>query len=72
MQQPSIQERRVFNELCDFYDRTGFMPSTRELAPLCGFASNGVITFYLQRLEARGWIKRYPGTSPRIRILRED
>ncbi|MCB9451214.1 MAG: hypothetical protein H6672_07225 [Anaerolineaceae bacterium] len=64
-------ERTVLRFICDFWREHGFSPTLREISEGC-FISGGNLYRHLDKLEARGFISREPGTARSIVILDES
>lgn len=63
------RERLVFDELARSIDRDGYSPTLRQIAERVGF-SHEIVRQQLIGLEAIGLIKRAPGKTRAIKILR--
>jgi len=64
-----IEEEKVAEAIERHFRERGMAPTVRELVKILGVASSRTVHRYLLRLEATGWIERWPG-SRGIRLLR--
>lgn len=62
----------VISTICTLTAETGCVPSLRELAAACGFASQSALYRYLDELEATGRIAWQPGHHRSLRVLSDD
>lgn len=60
----------VLNFIRRHIKRRGFPPSFREIADFLGSESTNAASYHLNILEMKGWIKRVPGLSRGIRVMR--
>lgn len=60
----------VLAEIRKYRHLHGHAPSVRELATLCGMASTSIVHYYLDRLEADGYIRRTPNISRSIVLVK--
>ena len=66
----NANDEKVFAYIIKFKQHhDGLAPTTRELVDACGFASNSVASFYLDRLEAQRRIRRHEGRAGGIEVV---
>ena len=58
----------VLRWVLDHHRRTGYMPTIRETAAGFGFASHSGARYYLDMLQAHGYIVRTHGTARTLRV----
>lgn len=63
------RQGRILAYLRDYVAEHGYPPSMREVGDACGLTSSSSVAHQLQVLEARGHIKRDPGSPRAITIL---
>ncbi len=66
----SDRQRRMLRYIRAYIRRHGFAPSVRDLAASCD-TSTSVIAYNLERLEARGIIRRAPRIARGIVLVEE-
>lgn len=64
------RQAQVIRVIQDAVDRTGIVPSYREVSIAMGFSSHGWMSDMITRLEARGWVARSEGRMRSLRLLR--
>ena len=67
----SERQRKVFTFLEDFIDDNGYPPTVREIMNGIGLTSTSLVTYYLDKLEERGLLKREAAISRGIRLISE-
>lgn len=68
----SKRQQMILEFIKEEVERKGYPPSVREIAAAVGLASSSTVHGHLERLEAKGYIRRDP-TKPRaIEILASD
>lgn len=60
----------IYNAILSYYAEQGMMPTIRELNAITSANSTSMVNYYLQRLEAWGWIQRPARSGRAIRLLR--
>jgi SOS-response transcriptional repressor LexA len=64
------KQRDVLHFLQEYYERSGFPPTMKEIGDRFGFASTNAVTQYLQALERKGYIRRLTkGASRGIQLI---
>lgn len=71
MDKLTVVERQILAGLKDYKKQYGFLPTMRELADFLDRPSFTNIPGYYRSLEEKGYMKRYPGSSPRIEFTNE-
>lgn len=66
----SPRERTVLLALVAYTREHGYPPTRRELGDLAGLSSTSVVSYYLEKLEARGLIRWARGVARGISIVR--
>jgi len=65
------RQQEVFDYLKDYHQKTGLMPSTREIQRHFDFASQTAAVSHLKALEKKGVIQKHPGKA-RALVLPEE
>ena len=65
------RQRSVLSFIVNFTMENKFAPSVREIAAGVGLRSPGSVTEILRRLEQRGMVRKLPGSSRAIEVLRK-
>lgn len=60
----------IYNAILSYYAEHGMMPTIRELNDITSANSTSMVNYYLQRLEAWGWIRRAFHSGRAIQLLR--
>ncbi len=63
------RQRQVYGFLEDFLDEHGYPPTIREIQHHFGLASTKGVKDHLDRLEAKGYIKRLSGSARAIELV---
>lgn len=66
----SPRERTVLLALMAYTRKHGYPPTRRELGDLAGLSSTSVVSYHLEKLEARGLIRWTRGVARGISIVR--
>lgn len=66
----SDRERLVLETLEHFQEENGYPPSIREICEAAKISSTSVVSYYLDRLEEKGFIERDNNVSRGIRLLK--
>ncbi len=70
--QHSIErQQEIFQYIKDFLLKKGYPPSVREIGKAVGLRSSATVHGYLEKLEAKGMIRRDPSMPRAIDILEE-
>lgn len=64
-------QRRIVDHIRQCVEQRGYPPTMRELAVAVGLRSTATVRYQLQRLEAKGWLRRDPN-RPRAIVLVDD
>lgn len=65
----SSRQRRILDVILEHVYAHGYPPSVRELGDAVGLASTSSVAHQLQVLEARGYLRRMPGTSRGLTVV---
>lgn len=71
MRKVTNKQLHVFNELCNFINKEGYVPSYRQLMKILGISSTSTIKAYLDSLKQKGYITWEPGQPRTLKILKE-
>jgi repressor LexA len=63
------RDAEVWDFIAAFLDEHGFPPTVREIGAGVGMSSPGTVHAHLVSLEARGYIKKVPGSPRAIRLV---
>lgn len=66
------KEQELYEYICQVLRRSGYSPTVREIMDALDFKSTCTVNNYLDRLEAKGYIKKSPGKSRTIRTSEVD
>lgn len=74
MEKPALgrRTRAVLDTIKKAVDANGYPPSIREIAETVGLASPSSVKHQLDKLEAAGYIRRFPGRPRAIEIYDEE
>ena len=65
------RQRRIVQTIRDAIADNGYPPSMREIGDAAGLASLSSVTHQLGRLERHGYIRRDPGRTRALEVLRD-
>ncbi len=65
------RQQEIFQYIKDFLLKKGYPPSVREIGKAVGLRSSATVHGYLEKLEAKGMIRRDPSMPRAIDILEE-
>lgn len=68
MEALSQKEQRVYEYVRGVIQENGYAPSVRDIKLALGIKSTSTVHSYIERLEAKGYIKREQGKSRTLRI----
>jgi|TARA_R100000479_G_C6295982_1_gene168376 repressor LexA len=63
-------QKKYFDFIAKFIKENNICPSYEEIKQGCGVGSKSTVSFNINALERRGWIKRLSGTARAIIILK--
>jgi repressor LexA len=66
----SDRQKKILEVLENFQNQTGYPPSIREICDQADISSTSVVNYYLEQLEAMGYIERDGRVSRGIRLIR--
>lgn len=66
---PDGRKERILDYLHHHKAEQGIAPTIREIGAACGISSTSVVSYWLDRLERDGFIKRYRDVSRGIVLL---
>ena len=67
--EPSQRCQEALEFIADYRCRNGYSPSMAEIGASIGVRSRSLVTYYLDRLEDEGMIRREPGIPRSIVII---
>lgn len=65
----SPRQHAILQSVVTFMDEHGYAPTLREIQGALGISSISVVAHHLDVVEARGYLRRVPGTSRSIVLL---
>ncbi len=65
------RQQKVLTFIQKYIAENGFPPTVREIGEGAGVSSTSLVTYYLKKLEEKGYIAREPSVSRGIRLLVE-
>lgn len=65
------RERRVLEFIAQFIQRNGYAPTLVEICHGVGVRSPATVCEHIYNLEAKGFLRRYPGKTRGIEVLRD-
>lgn len=65
----SLRQQRILDVIRRALTERGYPPSVREIGDAVGLTSSSSVAHQLGVLEARGWIRRDPGTARGLTVL---
>lgn len=71
MEELSLRQRQVLDFIESYIERNGYPPSLRDISGHLGIAGNASVLAHLGALERKGRIRREPGNSRGIALIRE-
>ena len=66
----TARQRGIWDWIAQFEQQHGFMPTLREIGSGMQIASTNGVVEHLQSMERKGWIRRSPGKTRALQLLR--
>lgn len=66
------RERRVLEYVAQFIQRHGYAPTLQEICNGVGVRSPATVCEHIYKLEDKGFLRRYPGKTRGIEVLRDS
>ena len=67
----TVIQTNVYDQLCEFIEKEGYVPSYRQLMKKLGLSSTSTIKGHLDRLKDKGYITWEPGQPRTLKIINE-
>lgn len=67
----SPRQRQMLVYIRTYTSERGLPPSLREIGAVCGIPSTSTVSYHLDRLAARGYLRRVPGIARGVILLEE-
>jgi len=67
----TVIQTNVYEKLCQFIEKEGYVPSYRQLMMELGLSSTSTIKGHLDRLKDKGYITWEPGQPRTLKIINE-